>query len=162
MGMDKNRQINNINPEHYRFGSIEVIEYIKSALGVDGCYNFCMGNAIKYISRAEHKGKQVEDLKKAIWYIDYAIDLISELKKSGEDFKKPVEAVPYINIPNITPTTVPGSDWTTISITNSCATCPNNPKNMPNDYVGDWPCQWCSHNPVKITCTSDANTNTIK
>ena len=69
MGMDKNRQINNINPEHYRFGSIEVIEYIKSALGVDGCYNFCMGNAIKYISRAEHKGKQVEDLKKAIFVI---------------------------------------------------------------------------------------------
>jgi len=36
--------------------------------------NFCLGNAIKYIMRSELKGKQVEDLKKAIWYINREID----------------------------------------------------------------------------------------
>lgn len=155
MGMDKNRQINNLNPEHYRFGSIEAIDYIKSTLGDNGCYDFCMGNAIKYISRAKHKGKQVEDLKKAIWYIDYAIGLVlgSELKKADEDRQDSTGTTPYI--PNITITT-PDSPWTTT--TTGCATCPNNPKNMPENYVGDWPCQWCSHNPMRITCDSDINT----
>lgn len=35
--------------------------------------NFCLGNAIKYILRSELKGKQVEDLKKAVWYIEREI-----------------------------------------------------------------------------------------
>lgn len=33
-------------------------------------FNFCLGNAIKYIWRAGLKGDAVEDLKKARWYID--------------------------------------------------------------------------------------------
>jgi len=35
--------------------------------------NFCKGNAIKYILRAEHKGREVEDLRKAVWYIEREI-----------------------------------------------------------------------------------------
>jgi hypothetical protein len=31
--------------------------------------NFNMGNAVKYIWRADSKGKPVEDLKKAMWYL---------------------------------------------------------------------------------------------
>ncbi len=34
---------------------------------------FCLGNAVKYISRAEHKGARLEDLKKARWYLDREI-----------------------------------------------------------------------------------------
>jgi hypothetical protein len=34
---------------------------------------FCLGNAIKYLWRADEKGKAVEDLKKARWYIDREI-----------------------------------------------------------------------------------------
>jgi len=30
---------------------------------------FCLGNAIKYIWRADLKGDAIEDLKKAVWYI---------------------------------------------------------------------------------------------
>ncbi len=33
-------------------------------------YNFCRGNAIKYLWRAGEKGNLVEDLRKAIWYIN--------------------------------------------------------------------------------------------
>ena len=35
---------------------------------------FCLGNAIKYIWRADLKGKDIEDLKKAIWYVQREID----------------------------------------------------------------------------------------
>lgn len=61
------------HPLHYTTGKIETIDYI-DAKG----FNYCLGNAIKYVSRAPHKGKYVEDLKKAIWYINHAIKLHEE------------------------------------------------------------------------------------
>ena len=61
------------HPVHYTTGKIETIDYI-DAKG----FNYCLGNAIKYVSRAPHKSKYVEDLKKAIWYIDHAIKLHEE------------------------------------------------------------------------------------
>jgi hypothetical protein len=54
--------VENVNhPSHYNAGKIEVIDYIE-----DHNFNFNLGNAIKYISRCEHKGKKVEDLRKAV------------------------------------------------------------------------------------------------
>lgn len=35
--------------------------------------NFCLGNAVKYIWRADLKGNTIEDLEKAIWYLDQEI-----------------------------------------------------------------------------------------
>ena len=35
---------------------------------------FNLGNAIKYIWRADLKGKPIEDLEKAIWYINREIE----------------------------------------------------------------------------------------
>jgi hypothetical protein len=35
--------------------------------------NFCLGNALKYIWRADEKGDAINDLSKAIWYIDREI-----------------------------------------------------------------------------------------
>lgn len=62
----------NVNhPSHYNEGKIECIEYIKDKFTDEELYGFCIGNAIKYITRAEHKGKKEEDLRKAVWYIDY-------------------------------------------------------------------------------------------
>lgn len=56
----------NINhPKHYNFGSIEPISVIE-----DWNLGFNLGNAIKYIARAEHKNSKLEDLKKAKWYLD--------------------------------------------------------------------------------------------
>lgn len=53
-------------PAHYTDGKIEVIDFIE-----DKGLNFHRGNAIKYIARAGKKdpAKEVEDLKKAMWYI---------------------------------------------------------------------------------------------
>ena len=55
------------HPSHYTDGKIEVIEFIE-----DKELGFHLGNAIKYISRAGKKDptKKVEDIKKAIWYLE--------------------------------------------------------------------------------------------
>ena len=37
---------------------------------------FCLGNAIKYVWRAGEKGDAVEDLRKAVWYINREIERI--------------------------------------------------------------------------------------
>jgi hypothetical protein len=66
----------NVNsPSHYTDGKIEVIEYIE-----DKKLGFCLGNAIKYISRAgkKYKNKEVEDINKAIWYLKRHIKNIEE------------------------------------------------------------------------------------
>lgn len=39
-------------------------------------FNFCIGNAIKYLWRAGLKGEAVEDLRKAAWYINREISRI--------------------------------------------------------------------------------------
>ena len=55
------------HPDHYHKDSgIEVIDAI-DAWNLD----FCLGNAVKYISRSGHKDgeKTQQDLQKAVWYI---------------------------------------------------------------------------------------------
>ena len=57
------------HPQHYNVGKIEVIDAIE-----DWGLGFNLGNAVKYIARAEHKGKPAEDLQKALWYVQREID----------------------------------------------------------------------------------------
>lgn len=58
------------HPSHYTDGKIEVIEFIE-----DKNLNYHKGNAIKYICRAGKKDpqKEIEDLQKAVWYINREI-----------------------------------------------------------------------------------------
>jgi hypothetical protein len=58
----------NINPNHYKQGKIEVIEYI-----LDQKMSYLEGNVIKYISRYKFKNG-LEDLNKAKWYINKLIE----------------------------------------------------------------------------------------
>jgi hypothetical protein len=44
--------------------------------------DFCLGNVIKYISRAGKKGDALEDLKKARWYLDREISNLEKAQKS--------------------------------------------------------------------------------
>jgi hypothetical protein len=53
------------HPAHYKTGGIETIDFIEAKQ-----FNYNMGNAVKYISRAEHKGNKKQDLEKAVWYIN--------------------------------------------------------------------------------------------
>ena len=58
----------NVNhPTHYRAFGVEVIDITEHL-------NFCRGNAVKYLWRADLKGSAVEDLRKAAWYIEREID----------------------------------------------------------------------------------------
>lgn len=59
-------------PAHYNNGSIEAIDYIKQQTG-EGFKDYLYGNALKYLHRHRYKGKAVEDLRKATWYINRMI-----------------------------------------------------------------------------------------
>jgi hypothetical protein len=61
------------HPKHYQGNNFEVIDIIN-----DYSLNFELGNAIKYILRADKKGNKKQDLEKAIWYLKYEL---SKLEK---------------------------------------------------------------------------------
>lgn len=65
-------------PPHYTKGAIETIEAIESALG-KGFEFYLQGNIMKYIWRYSHKN-QIEDLKKAQWYLSKLIEFKSKNK----------------------------------------------------------------------------------
>lgn len=56
------------HPQHYSAHGIEPIDYIESH-----DLNFNLGNVIKYVSRAPFKGTELQDLKKAKWYLEREI-----------------------------------------------------------------------------------------
>jgi hypothetical protein len=65
------------HPSHYQGKGLEAITVIE-AFGL----GFSLGNTIKYILRAEHKGNKLQDLKKALWYLNREIE---ELEKSSKE-----------------------------------------------------------------------------
>lgn len=63
----------NINPNHYKQGKVECIDALESAtVNLKGIDAVCTANAIKYLWRWKEKGG-IEDLKKAVWYINRII-----------------------------------------------------------------------------------------
>ena len=64
----------NVNsPAHYVAGGIETIDYIEAK-----AFNYNLGNVVKYVSRSDYKGKKLEDLKKAQWYLSREISNLSK------------------------------------------------------------------------------------
>ena len=70
-------------PQHYQQGHVEVIYAIEQTLGPEGFKAYCMGNWIKYKSRAAFKGNTEEDLKKAEVYLSWAVNGLPPLKKDA-------------------------------------------------------------------------------
>ena len=71
-------EADNVNhPSHYTDGTIEVIDFIE-----DKKLPYHLGNVIKYISRAGKKSPdtELEDLKKAQWYLNRYVELKEENK----------------------------------------------------------------------------------
>jgi hypothetical protein len=67
-------QSDNVNhPPHYKTGGIETIDFIEAK-----SLNYNLGNVVKYITRADHKGHKLEDLQKAQWYLNREV---ANLKK---------------------------------------------------------------------------------
>jgi len=67
------------HPSHYTAGKIEIIDFLEdqAATGLD----FRLINTIKYITRARFKGKELEDLRKAIWYINRYMEKVLNIIK---------------------------------------------------------------------------------
>ena len=60
------------HPSHYADGrKYEAIDVI-----ADWDLNFDLGNAVKYIARAGRKGSAIEDLEKAVYYINHEIEVL--------------------------------------------------------------------------------------
>ena len=66
------------NPEHYNTGSIECIEAIEESMSSVAFKGYLKGNCMKYLWRYDYKGKQVEDLKKATWYLNRLTNIVAE------------------------------------------------------------------------------------
>ena len=63
------------SPSHYKSGGIEAIEGIEASMEPEAYAGYLKGNIMKYMWRYERKGKPIEDLKKARWYLDRLIGL---------------------------------------------------------------------------------------
>lgn len=61
------------HPPHYDFGPHETIDVIEAWE-----LPYHLGNVVKYVSRAKRKGKELEDLKKASWYLSRYIDMLEK------------------------------------------------------------------------------------
>ena len=61
-------------PDYYKRGSIDVWDFIR-----DQELSFHLGNAIKYICRAGHQHSKIEDLEKAIHYLENELTHEKEL-----------------------------------------------------------------------------------
>lgn len=66
------------HPQHYASGSLECIDWIESMLTEEEFRGYLKGNVLKYVWRHEDKGKPVQDLSKAIWYLERLKDGYSE------------------------------------------------------------------------------------
>lgn len=74
--------VTSINPAHYRShpSGVECIEITRHS-----CFN--IGNVIKYLWRADLKDYDVEDMKKALWYLNDEINLRKNKEKENEECK---------------------------------------------------------------------------
>lgn len=63
------------HPEHYETNGVECIDAIVASQGKDSAKEFCVCNAFKYIWRNKHKKSSVEDIKKAVWYLEKFLQL---------------------------------------------------------------------------------------
>ncbi len=71
------------HPSHYNKGKFEVIDVVE-----DWNMNFSRGNAIKYIARAGAKDDEIQDLKKALWYINREIERLTKEREEEKMYEE--------------------------------------------------------------------------
>ena len=78
----------NVNhPKHYNQAGIECIDALRAALGPVGFRKYCHGNVLKYVWRHEYKGG-IEDLDKAVWYINrLRSEILNEYSKDEDTYE---------------------------------------------------------------------------
>jgi hypothetical protein len=68
------------HPNHYG-GKDNPYEAIKVIEAWD--LGFCLGNTVKYISRAGKKDETIQELEKALWYLKREIKNLKDAKKTS-------------------------------------------------------------------------------
>jgi hypothetical protein len=67
------------SPLHYNMGGVECIDGIQACMSAEEYQGYLRGNTMKYLWRCNYKGKKVEDLKKAQWYLSTLIEAVGEV-----------------------------------------------------------------------------------
>ena len=75
-GMNRDDPVN--HPSHYTQGKIEVIDFLD-----DQNFGPYEWQVVKYICRAKHKGNELQDLKKARWYLNRRIEQLEGKKQDA-------------------------------------------------------------------------------
>lgn len=65
-------------PPHYNQGGIECIEAIEASMSREEYKGYLKGSVLKYVWRYQHKGKPVEDLRKANWFLDRLRSVVAD------------------------------------------------------------------------------------
>ncbi len=68
------------SPAHYTVGGIEAINVIKAKLTPEEFIGYCKGSGLKYLMRANYKGRHDQDILKAEYYMTRAKETIEESK----------------------------------------------------------------------------------
>lgn len=71
------------SPPHYKAGGIEAIEGIEASMAPEVYAGYLKGSCLKYLWRYEKKGKPIEDLKKARWFLDRLIAAQEKMSSRG-------------------------------------------------------------------------------
>jgi hypothetical protein len=72
------------NPKHYTSGKIEALDIIEdSTKDLNGLEAFSIGSALKYLIRFDKKNDPIQDLQKAVFYIERVI--FERQKQSKEE-----------------------------------------------------------------------------
>jgi len=95
MMADPKYNIELINPDHYKQGTIECIDYIRDRLGYDSFKAYLLGSHYKYTYRFSYKHKHLDplsrkkeedrDLRKAMWYLCRYQDLLKKEIEAHEE-----------------------------------------------------------------------------
>lgn len=65
---------NKFVPEHYLVGGIESIDVMRAKMTPEQFRGFCIGNALKYLHRFNHKGEPKETAKKIVDYATWLLE----------------------------------------------------------------------------------------
>ena len=77
MSKVKNDPVN--HPPHYLQGGLDCLDVLESMLTAEEFKGYCKGNAVKYIWREDHKGANIQDLKKAVFYLNRIIKKLENM-----------------------------------------------------------------------------------
>jgi len=66
------------SPDHYTEGSMEAINVMEAKLTQEQYRGYLQGAVLKYLLRCNYKGKRIEDLSKAQWYLNKLVLNLSQ------------------------------------------------------------------------------------